>query len=1298
MALKKAAFLTLLFAVNLGYGIWLPVESITNRANDTDFTCHSNARSVVISPNGNIHSTWRGNVAGVYQVWYSCWDSLTGEWSEDTILSNELNGAGDPTIGCDSLGNLYVAWVTAGVLKLKRRDFSSGEWQLEDTFRTGSDRDSAVSMTIDKDGVVHLTWVKLGAGSQRGIYYVVYYDSVWGDCDTIAILGASSPVTYPSIASTPDGDLIMVWHQMVGNYSIVLAKLKVNGVWGEVETVYSRVNAVSPCVTWNWYDSTFNVVWIAGNNSILWRARTAAGWSDTIRFGLWTGAKYSPSVVADDSGNLHFVWVNQDSTSQRQVCYQKRTNNGVWEEFAALTKGRGSKDRVSITARMGTVQVVWSERVTFNWAVRARRKMRAHDVGVMRIEVPQGVIDSGSVFVPAAWIGNFGDFEESVRVLFAVGDSVMFHFLDSIAPGDSVPVVFDSITVHDREWVVVVCSVYVEGDIDRRNDLARDSVFVLVRDVVAETILTPNGRVPEGLIRPRVKVWNRGNDSARFGVVCSILTRTGSLVYNDSIAITLGSNVRRDTGFAGWNAQMGDYVVRVRTVLSEDMHPENDTMSCEFTVIRHDVGVARVVFPVNVVDSGFCGSPRAVIKNFGSETESFKVLFRIGVDYRDSLIIQGLASGDSIDTTFSRWEAKIRGWNSVCCSTQLNNDHNNNNDAAKETVFVRIKDVGTVQITSPGEVVNPGEIQPEALVQNFGNEIASFGARCEIYDSAEVMVYCDSLETLLPPDSSGLVSFSIWRASGGFYTIWVGTMLNGDLRRDNDSIRLQFRVVRRDGAIVRIAAPQDTVSEGVIEPAVVVANCGEESADMWVYFAISRVGAKTDFEYFDSSRAMVEPGAQREVCFRQWRATPGEYLTFARCNLSGDENPGNDSFKKVVTVESIVYQRWKEGLSIPAGPRNLPVRAGGCLVATNDKVFALKGRSDEWYCYDVNGSNWLVRRPVPGGLKNRKPKSGAAVCWDRSDRIYLLKGGNTREFWCYEISKDSWRQLPGLPDGTKNVRYGSGLAFVTKRDSGRVYCLKGTGTNDFLFYLVEKGEWHSRRPVPRGLLNKSVKKGSALVAVGQRLFCLKGSTNEFYEYLTSKDSWRECASLPFSGGNGLRRCKDGAALASDGVSYIYAFKGGRTVEFWRYDIQADTWEELENIPVGTRWRRVGSGAGLAFVEGKVYALKGGGSREFWSYDATMAQRDANLQNRDTNKSKHEQRYPNREAEGLFDLTLQKKENGRSQLQPLIFDVSGRMRVNERLPPGVYFIILRERRAHSLRVKKVVVTGGLKGRF
>jgi hypothetical protein len=1298
---KKAALLTLLFAVNLGSGIWLPVESITNRANATDLTCRSNARGVVIGQDGNIHIAWRGNVGGIYQVWYSYWDSSNGEWSEDTVISNESNSTGDPAIGCDSLGNIYVVWITAGVLKLKCRDFSTGEWQVEDTFRTGSDRDSAVSMAVDKDGVVHLTWASLGSGEQRCVYYVLY-DSGWAECDTVARLGSSSPITYPSIACTPEGNLMVVWHQQIGNVDAILGRLRVNGVWGEVETVYSRVRSVSPCVAWNRYDGTFNVVWIANYSSILWRARTVEGWGDTVRFGVWAGEKSSPSVAADNSGNLHFVWVNEDSTSQRhkQVCYQKRTNTGIWKEFRTLTEGGNLRDRVSITARMGTVQVVWSERVgTFNWAVRARRKTQARDVGVIRIELPQGVIDSGSAFVPVALIGNFGDFNEPpVPVWFAVGDSARTCFSDSIAEGDSVEVVFDSISVHHRDWVVVVCSVYVEGDIDRRNDSVRDSIFSRVQDVVAEEILTPSGRVPEGVIRPRVKVFNRGNDSARFGLVCSILTRTDSLVYNDSITITLGSNVSRDTGFRGWNAEVGDYVVRVRAVLPNDMHPENDTISSGFTVIRHDVGVSRILFPVNVVDSGFCGSPQAVIKNYGSEIESFQVLLRIGTSYCDSLMIRGLTPGDSMEATFSRWEARERGRSLVCCTTQLASDHRNDNDAVKDTFFVRVRDVGVVEITSPGVVVNPGEIQPEALVHNFGNEVAGFCVRCEIYDSAGMTVYLDSVEAMIAPECSSLVSFGHWQARGGRYSIWVSAMLNGDMRKENDSISKKVRVMRRDGGLIKIEMPKDTVPEGVVEPVAVVGNYGEESADMWVYFAVSRIRANTDFEYIDSSRATVEPGAQREVCFRQWQATPGLYLTFARCNLQGDENPGNDSVNKVVAVESILYRQWKEELSVPAGVKNLPVRAGGCLVATNDKVFALKGRTDEWYFFDVNERNWVERQPVPGGIKGRKPKGGAAVCWDGRSKIYLLKGGNTREFWCYDLTLDSWQQLPGLPDGTRNVRYGSGLAFVPKRDSGRVYCLKGSGTDDFLFYLVERGEWHARRPVPRGMLNKSVKRGSALVAASQRLFCLKGSTNEFYEYLISRDSWRECTSLPFTGRNGLRRAKDGAALASDGVNYIYAFKGGRTSEFWRYDIHADSWEEMEDIPKGTKLRRVGAGAGLAFSRGKVYALKGSNSREFWSFDPSAVKGCAKSEIIGTKKGKHKQEFSCREPEGLLTITSPKQPIGWSEGEVCIVDVSGRIRVSGNLEPGVYFILSKERPTHYLRIQKLILTGRSKRRF
>jgi len=65
---------------------------------------------------------------------------------------------------------------------------------------------------------------------------------------------------------------------------------------------------------------------------------------------------------------------------------------------------------------------------------------------------------------------------------------------------------------------------------------------------------------------------------------------------------------------------------------------------------------------------------------------------------------------------------------------------------------------------------------------------------------------------------------------------------------------------------------------------------------------------------------------------------------------------------------------------------------------------------------------------------------------------------------------------------------------------------------------------------------------------------------------------------------------------------MYAFKGGSSNEFWRYDVSADSWTQLDDIPAGTRRRKVGRGGALAWYDGRAYAFKGSGSRQFWNFD------------------------------------------------------------------------------------------------
>jgi hypothetical protein len=111
---------------------------------------------------------------------------------------------------------------------------------------------------------------------------------------------------------------------------------------------------------------------------------------------------------------------------------------------------------------------------------------------------------------------------------------------------------------------------------------------------------------------------------------------------------------------------------------------------------------------------------------------------------------------------------------------------------------------------------------------------------------------------------------------------------------------------------------------------------------------------------------------------------------------------------------------------------------------------------------------------------------------------------------------------------------------------------------------------------------------------------LKGRTTEFYEYFPDGDSWVRRADLPR--GNQRKKPAKGAALVSDGVRFLYAFKGSGLNEFWRYDVMADSWAQLDDIPMGNYRRRVGNGGALAWLGGRAYALKGAGSNEFWCFD------------------------------------------------------------------------------------------------
>jgi hypothetical protein len=119
--------------------------------------------------------------------------------------------------------------------------------------------------------------------------------------------------------------------------------------------------------------------------------------------------------------------------------------------------------------------------------------------------------------------------------------------------------------------------------------------------------------------------------------------------------------------------------------------------------------------------------------------------------------------------------------------------------------------------------------------------------------------------------------------------------------------------------------------------------------------------------------------------------------------------------------------------------------------------------------------------------------------------------------------------------------------------------------------------------------------------------------------------WSACADLPYGPRHKPVKAGGALAFASEGncglqntecrmqsdsaVGYIYALKGNRTNEFYRYDYRADLWEEKESLPsIGRagRMKRVSRGGALTGWGAWLFALKGNNSREFWNYDPNRA--------------------------------------------------------------------------------------------
>jgi hypothetical protein len=425
-----------------------------------------------------------------------------------------------------------------------------------------------------------------------------------------------------------------------------------------------------------------------------------------------------------------------------------------------------------------------------------------------------------------------------------------------------------------------------------------------VRDAAALAIEGIPDPCYPGPVPLALRAANRGNTPA--AVHCIMMVFEGDSqpvrVYEDFRDVWLAPGETAAVDFAPWLARPGHFVVKGTAVHEGDIVPGNDTCTQGVTVHRlpHDVGVVRIVCPLDTVDSNAVTTPEAEVANWGGNPEVVEFEFRAGGLYA-SVQTDTLAAGATKSIRFQEWCVCEAGPVAVACTARLDGDMNPENDRQSVTVFSRVVDVAALAIVAPRDTINPGAVMPRVRLTSSGNTTAVVRATLTVRDTAAGLVYADTADTAIAPTETVDVAFAAWTANPGAYAVRCSLAAVGDANPDNDTATASVcvRTMNHDVGVGRIVTPGDTARRGsTILPRAVVWNYGAAQEDFSVQLAAA--------DRRDSAVvAALAPGESLEVAFGEWLVdTAGPVVVRCYTTLATDQNPANDTLTKSIVLLS----------------------------------------------------------------------------------------------------------------------------------------------------------------------------------------------------------------------------------------------------------------------------------------------------------------------------------------------------------------------------------------------------------
>ena len=407
-----------------------------------------------------------------------------------------------------------------------------------------------------------------------------------------------------------------------------------------------------------------------------------------------------------------------------------------------------------------------------------------------------------------------------------------------------------------------------------------------------------------------------------------------------------------------------------------------------------DVGTAEILAPIGTIDTGRV-TPRAIVKNFGTTTETLSVRFKIGDTYSDDTSNIILAPDESKEIAFTPWPATYGNY-LVSCSTELTKDWKTDNDqltteitVAPPNAWSKIKDV---------------ENQPSRKKVKGGGGITAVG---------------NNLYLILGNNTLDFLRYSI---------------------SDNSWTALE-------------SIPKGPKRKRVKKGAYIIDD--EPVADQEHYIYCLKGGGTNEFYRYnpveDKWDSLPQPDFRKGV--------KGGFASFVELGseryIYAGSGSNNSQWKRYKISTGIWETPSPDSLPV----LKAKVGSGLTSDGAGKIYFLQDGGKKNYFWYaDLNAKapTWIKIESLPlrkPNGKNKKVKEGGCIEYYQG-KIYGVKGGNTKEFWSYDPSGDTWHyigEIGGAAQG-KGIKCGRSLTSTT----GGIYCLIGNNTNELWFYTPTK--------------------------------------------------------------------------------------------------------------------------------------------------------------------------------------------------------------------------------------------------